>query len=151
MEHSSGKQNKARKGNKSVLRERERMYSRIEQKFEISQKEIRDHHKKFMREQKTGEMSKADFLKYADSERIKPFVAQSLFRWDQDDSPHQNKDRLTFQKCFRVFDEDGSGTIDFEEFIMIVNFKNSSTYEDKLGTDISAIRYLTLSFSCVPM
>ena len=44
-------------------------------------------------------------------------------------------------KCFRVFDEDGSGTIDFEEFIMIVNFKNSSTYEDKLGIDISAIGY----------
>ena len=33
---------------------------------------------------------------------------------------------------FRVFDEDGSGSIDFEEFMMILNFKNS-THEDKLG------------------
>ena len=104
MENSSGKHNKARKGNnKAVLRERELMYSRIEHKFEISQKEIRDHHKKFMREQKSGEMSKADFLKYADSERIKPFVAQSLFRWDKDDSHHEDKDRLTFLKYFIGF------------------------------------------------
>ena len=56
------------------------MYARIEKKFDISQKEIRDHHKIFLREQKKGEMSKDDFMKYADSERIKPFVAQSLFR-----------------------------------------------------------------------
>ena len=40
-----------------------------------------------------------------------------------------------FLECFRVFDEDGSGTIDFEEFMMIVNFK-STTYEDKLGENI---------------
>ena len=85
MENSSSKQNKARRGSK-VAKERELMYARIEQKFGISQKEIRDHHKKFLREQKNGEMSKTDFLKFADSERIKPFVAQSLFRLVQDDS-----------------------------------------------------------------
>ena len=56
------------------------MYARIEQKFGISQLEIKDHHKKFLRVQKKGEMSRDDFMKYADSERIKPFVAESLFR-----------------------------------------------------------------------
>ena len=83
MESSSGKHNKARKGgNKDKLvREREAMYARIEHQFEISQKEIRDHHKKFIRDQKHGEMSKEDFIKYAESERkIKSFVAESLFR-----------------------------------------------------------------------
>ena len=79
MENTSGKHNKARRGSK-VVKERELMYARIEHKFGISQKEIRDHHKKFLREQKQGEMSKDDYMKYADSERIKPFVAQSLFR-----------------------------------------------------------------------
>ena len=38
-------------------------------------------------------------------------------------------DNLNFS---RVFDEDGSGSIDFEEFMMILNFKNS-THEEKLG------------------
>ena len=79
MENSSSKHNKARRGSK-VVKERELMYARIEKKFDISQKEIRDHHKIFLREQKKGEMSKDDFMKFADSERIKPFVAQSLFR-----------------------------------------------------------------------
>lgn len=136
MENSSGKHNKARRGSKAIgkaVKERDLMYARIEQKFEISQKEIRDHHKKFLREQKKGEMSRDDFMKYAESERIKPFVAQSLFRWDQDDSQHRDNDPAHIPGILRIFDEDGSGTIDFEEFIMIVNFKNTSTYEDKLG------------------
>ena len=79
MENSSGKHNKARRGSKAV-KERDLMYARIEHKFGLSQKEIRDHHKKFLRVQKKGEMSRDDFMKYADSERIKPFVAASLFR-----------------------------------------------------------------------
>ena len=45
---------------------------------------------------------------------------------------------------FRVFDEDGSNSIDFEEFMMASNFKNSSP-EDKLGLSKTICRYDLLS------
>ena len=48
--------------------------------------------------------------------------------------------RTQKENICRVFDEDGSGTIDFEEFIMISSFKNS-THVDKLGLKL-------LSFHC---
>ena len=37
-----------------------------------------------------------------------------------------------FNLLLRVFDEDGSNSIDFEEFMLASNF-NSSSPEDKLG------------------
>ena len=41
--------------------------------------------------------------------------------------------RCISESIFRVFDEDNSGTMDFEEFMMASNCSNMSSPEDKLG------------------
>ena len=67
---------------KNLQKERELLYSKLETKFEVSQKEIRDTHKMFLKQQPSGEMSKADFIIYAQREKnIKAGVAESLFRY----------------------------------------------------------------------
>ena len=76
----SGKKSKINK--KNLQKERELLYTKLETKFEVSQKEIRDAHKIFLKQQPSGEMSKADFIIYAEREKnIKAGVAKSLFRY----------------------------------------------------------------------
>ena len=82
MDGSKKQSKSSKKLAKNIQKERELLYTKLENKFEVSQKEIRDAHKIFLKQQPSGEMSKSDFIIYAEREKnIKAGVAESLFRY----------------------------------------------------------------------
>ena len=90
----------------------EAMFKNLEAKLQFSEKQISTHYKKFMKSYPTGEMSKEEFIEATKNMgTMKRSMAKSLFR---------------------VFDEDDSGRMDFEEFMMASNCSNMTSPEDKL-------------------
>ena len=60
----------------------EKMYVRIEMKFNMTNEDIRDRHQKFLAGQKSGEMNLQNFIEYAKKEKnMTAYLAESLFRW----------------------------------------------------------------------
>ena len=59
----------------------EKMYVRIEMKFNMTNEDIRDRHQKFLAGQKSGEMNLQNFIEYAKKEKnMTAYLAESLFR-----------------------------------------------------------------------
>ena len=92
---------------------KEAAFRHLETKLELSQKQIVVKYNNFMKNYPTGEMTKEEFIE-------------------------NSKKMGTMKRCisesiFRVFDEDNSGTMDFEEFMMASNCSNMSSPEDKLS------------------
>ena len=66
---------------KKRMKEREKMYARIETKFHMTNEDISEKHEKFLKDRKSGEMSKRDFIKYAKKEKkMTSYLSQALFR-----------------------------------------------------------------------
>ena len=84
----------------------EEMFSMLEAKLSLSKEELSDNYDQFMKTCPNGEMTKAQFLK--DQEGL---MAESLFR---------------------VFDEDGSGSMDFTEYMLASNCTSLTKPEEKL-------------------
>ena len=88
------------------------MFKNLESKLNLSEKQISVRYKKFMKNYPRGEMSKGEFVKATKKMgNMKRSMAESLFR---------------------VFDEDESGTMDFEEFMLASNCSNMACPEDRL-------------------
>ena len=69
------------KGKLSLTKSNEALFSKLGQKFDMSQKEICEHYKKFLQLHPSGEMGREEFVEYAEKEKhIKTVVAESLFR-----------------------------------------------------------------------
>ena len=68
---------------KKRMKEREKMYARIETKFHMTNEDISEKHEKFLKNRKSGEMNKRDFIKYAKKEKkMTSYLAQALFRYN---------------------------------------------------------------------
>ena len=94
MESQAGKSNKIKPGKNNKASKTEALYKRLELKLDISQKLIRDQHKRFLKSHPRGEMTRDDFVDFLQSEKnIKPYVAKSLFR-SEDIFSQQIKPRL---------------------------------------------------------
>ena len=92
---------------------KEAMFRHLATKLDLSQKQIGLKYNNFMKNYPTGEMTKEEFNENSKTMGImKKCISESIFR---------------------VFDEDNSGTMDFEEFMMASNCSNMSSPEDKLG------------------
>ena len=103
---------KKRRNSKSRKSSQESVFKRLEKKLGMTPKEITTKHKQFMKKHPTGEMTQEDFIENSKlMGGVKRCMAESLFR---------------------VFDEDHSGTMDFEEFMMASNCTNMSSPQDKL-------------------
>ena len=87
------------------------MFRTLEVKIGLSQKDIVEKYKKFTKKHPSGEMSKKEYIEASKHFGMKGYMAESLFR---------------------VFDEDGSGTMDFGEFMMASNCTSMSSPKDKL-------------------
>ena len=93
---------------------KEEIFKALEIKVGLSNKEISDNYEKFMKTCPRGEMTKEQFLESSKS---------SL----------GNEGGLMADSLFRVFDEDGSGTMDFSEYMMASNCTNLTEPSEKLG------------------
>ena len=90
----------------------EAMFKNLESKLKLSEKQIAAKHKKFIKNYPKGEMSKREFVEATKKMgNMKRSMAESLFR---------------------VFDEDKSGSMDFEEFMLASNCSNMACPEDRL-------------------
>ena len=87
------------------------MFRTLEVKIGLSQKDIGEKYQKFMKKHPTGDMSKKEYIEASKHLGMQGYMAESLFR---------------------VFDEDGSGTMDFGEFMMASNCTSMSSPKDKL-------------------
>ena len=94
------------KGSQREKCNNEEMISMLEAKLSLSKEELSDNYDQFMKTCPNGEMTKAQFLK--DEEGL---MAESLFR---------------------VFDEDGSGSMDFTEYMLASNCTSLTKPEEKL-------------------
>ena len=104
----AGGKKRMRKGKGSQREEsnKEEIFSILEAKVSLSKEEMSDCYDQFMKTCPNGEMTKAQFLK--DQEGL---MAESLFR---------------------VFDEDGSGSMDFTEYMLASNCTSLTKPEEKL-------------------
>ena len=93
---------------------KEEMFKALEIKVGLSNMEISESYEKFMKTCPRGEMTKEQFLESSKS---------SL----------GNEGGLMADSLFRVFDEDGSGTMDFSEYMMASNCTNLTEPSEKLG------------------
>eukprot|EP00092_Neocalanus_flemingeri_P013638 GFUD01014709.1.p1 GENE.GFUD01014709.1~~GFUD01014709.1.p1 ORF type:complete len:221 (+),score=70.16 GFUD01014709.1:66-728(+) len=91
----------------------EKMVTTLMCNTELSEAAIRSQYSSFMKECPAGEMSKEKFVQL--SETVLGDEAQFLA-----------------DSLFRVFDDDGSGTMDFQEYIMALNATKLTTPEEKL-------------------
>ena len=146
-----GQKKKSKKGksNKTNKAGKEAMFKALEVKIGLSQADIAEKHKTFMKQNPTGEMSKEVFMKSSNlSGDQKGFMAESLFRiFDEDDSgtmdfnefmmasncTHLSSAKDKLEWIFKVFDEDGGGSIDIDEVIKLVIglFNMNGKEEDK--------------------
>ena len=94
------------KGSQKEESNKEEMVAKLRAKVSLSKEEMSDCYDQFMKNCPNGEMTKAQFLKDQEGS-----MAESLFR---------------------VFDEDGSGTMDFTEYMLAINATNLDSPEDKL-------------------
>ena len=77
----------------------EKMYVRIEMKFNMTNEDIRDRHQKFLAGQKSGEMNLQNFIEYAKKEKnMTAYLAESLFRQKNSYLP-----KYTFYMIFKGF------------------------------------------------
>jgi len=96
----------------SKLRDRE--IQKLSDKTKFSRDEIEKWHAGFMRDCPTGKLQRSEFVE----------IYNKFF-------PHGNATKFS-QFVFDVFDADGSGTIDFDEFIQALAITSNSSLEDKL-------------------
>lgn len=99
--------NKAAKLSKEDLKE-------LTEKTSFTEKQIKQWHKGFMKDCPGGELSRSKFLD----------IYQSLF-------PDGTAGAF-YEHVFRTFDEDGSGRIDFKEFLQAISITQAGKPEDKL-------------------
>ena len=84
MESQPAKSNKIKSGKNNKAAKTEALYKRLELKLDLSQKQIRDQHKRFLKAHPRGEMTRDDFVDFLQSEKnLRPYVAKSLFRLEQ--------------------------------------------------------------------
>ena len=108
----TGKRKSQRSRSRRRKAREEVMFRNLEVKLDLSEKQIGVKYKKFLKNHPTGEMSKQEFMEATKKMgTMKRSMAESLFR---------------------VFDEDDSGSMDFEEFMMASNCSNMASPEDKL-------------------
>ena len=105
---------KSSKKGKSIKKvSNEEIFKALEVKVGLTNKEITNSHEEFMNTCPTGEMTKAQFL-----ESSKSILG--------------DEEGLMADSLFRVFDEDGSGTLDFTEYMMASNSTNLKEPREKL-------------------
>ena len=90
---------------------KEEIFKLLETKLGLSNKEILENYEDFMRTCPNGEMTKDIFV----------------------NSYKSDGEGLLADSLFRVFDEDGSGTMDFPEYMMASNCTNLTQPEEKLA------------------
>ena len=85
----------------------------LSQKISVSEEDIIKEHEAFIEKYPSGEMSKEEFI-------------AACMEKDEDSED-------SAESLFGIFDEDGSGTMDFIEFMMASNATTLKSLEDKLN------------------
>ena len=93
---------------------KEEMFEALEAKVGLSNEEISNSYKEFMKTCPKGEMTKKQFL-----ESSKALLG--------------DQGGLMAESLFRVFDEDGSGSMDFTEYMMAANCTKLKEPKEKLN------------------
>lgn len=83
-------------------------------KTSFTDKQIKEWYKGFMKDCPSGELSRRKFID----------IYQTMFP--------EGKAVAFYEHVFRTFDEDGSGKIDFKEFLQAISVTQSGKPEDKL-------------------
>ena len=100
-------------------------------KTELSGESIRTQHASFLEECPSGEMSKAKFVEL--SEVIFQLIGQEMLYKRPAQKVLGEEAQFLADTLFRVFDDDGSGTMDFQEYILALNATRYKMKKKKLS------------------